>query len=42
MQMRIVAQEKVVSGIYKVIRTKGDEIAIAASTGLYFCKYNSI
>jgi hypothetical protein len=40
--MTVTAQKRVVSGIYKLINTLNGEIAIAASTGLYFCRYDPV
>lgn len=40
--MTIIVQARVLSGIYKLVSTLNGEIAIAASTGLYFCKYDPV
>ena len=40
-QIEKVAENKVTSAIYKVIKTSSDEIALACSGGLYFAKYES-
>ena len=41
-QMVKVAENKVTSGIYKVIRTTQDDFALACSGGLYFAKLDPI
>lgn len=35
------AENKVTSAIFKVIKTSGDEFALACSGGLYFAKYEA-
>ena len=41
-QMVKVAENKVTSGIYKVVRTTQDDFALACSGGLYFAKLDPI
>ena len=37
-----IAENKLTSGIYKVIRTTNDEYALACSGGLYFAKLDPV
>ena len=39
--MTLEAENKVTSAIFKVIKTSGEDLALACSGGLYFAQYDS-